>query len=264
MFFCPLFSGSTGNSTFIATSETAILIDAGVTATRLLRNLTDVGATYEDIKGVLITHEHIDHIKGIGVLSRRYNIPIYANSGTWEAILKGNKVGEIPFENRIYFEDNSTFYIGNITISPFETSHDAASSVGYCIEHGNSKIVTATDTGYVPTHIKNIIAGADILMIEFNHDEHMLNKSRYPQFVINRIKSRHGHLSNKDAAKILAYATETGCTKFMLAHLSKDNNTPESAYDAACHQLEKIGLRPSDDLQIEVAPPDKIGKAFII
>ncbi len=264
MVFCPLYSSSSGNSTFIATQDTAILVDAGVNALKIREALSEVGASFSDIKAVIITHEHIDHIKGIGVIARRYGIPIIANHGTWEAIIAQGRAGEIPFEKRIYFEHNTTFYVGSLAITPFETHHDASSSVGYTIENESSKISIISDTGIVSDSMKSHIAGSDLLMIEFNYDEHMLRNGRYPAFLKKRILSNHGHLSNNDAAKIVAYAANMGCRKFVLSHLSRDNNTPESAYDAAFQELLEHHKTPAKEIEILVARPEKVTKPVII
>ena len=264
MVFCPLYSSSSGNSTFIATKKTAILVDAGVNASRISEALNTIGASFLDIKAVIITHEHIDHIKGIGVIARRYGIPIIANHGTWEAIINQGKAGDIPFDKRIYFEHNTTFYVGGMAITPFETHHDASASVGYCIEHESSKISIISDTGIVSKAIKSHIAGADLLMIEFNYDEHMLRNGRYPIFLKKRILSNRGHLSNSDAAEIVAYAAGLGCRKFVLSHLSKENNTPEAAYDAAFQGLLECHEDLIRDMEILVARPEKVTKPVII
>ncbi|MEX1376730.1 MAG: MBL fold metallo-hydrolase [Eubacteriales bacterium] len=264
MVFCPLYSSSGGNSTFIATKNTAILVDAGVNALKIEQALNDISASFSDIKAVVITHEHIDHIKGIGVIARRHGIPIIANHGTWEAIISQGKAGDVPFEKRIYFEHNTTFYVGDIAITPFETHHDASASVGYSIEHESKKISIISDTGTVSKAMQSHIAGADLLMIEFNYDEHMLKNGRYPVFLKKRILSARGHMCNEDAAKIVAYAAQMGCKKFVLSHLSRDNNTPEAAYDAAFQGLLECNKVPNKDIEILVARPDNITKPIII
>ncbi|MBN2879251.1 MAG: MBL fold metallo-hydrolase [Clostridia bacterium] len=264
MVFCPLYSSSSGNATFIATKSTAILVDAGVNALRIETALAEIGASFSDIKAVIITHEHIDHIRGIGVIARRHGIPIIANHGTWEAIIEQGKAGEVPFEKRIYFEHNTTFYVGDIAITPFETHHDANSSVGYCIEHGSSKISIISDTGTVSKAMKSHIAGSDILMIEFNYDEHMLKNGGYPAFLKKRILSAKGHLSNDDAAEVVAFAAHQGCRKFVLSHLSKENNTPEAAYDAAFQGLRECSELREESVEILVARPEKVTKPIII
>lgn len=264
MVFCPLYSSSSGNSTFIATQDTAILVDAGVNASRILEALNEIGASFSDIKAVIITHEHIDHIRGIGVLARRHGIPIIANHGTWEAIIGQGKAGEIPFSKRIYFEHNTTFYVGDIAITPFDTHHDANQSVGYCIENESSKVSIVSDTGTVSKAMMSHIAGSDLLMMEFNYDEHMLKNGRYPAFLKKRILSNHGHMSNADAAEIVCYAANQGCRKFVLSHLSRDNNTPEAAYDAAFQGLLEHHDTPAKEVEIIVARPDKVTKPVII
>ena len=185
MFLCPLFSGSKGNSTFIASEDTAILVDAGVAKANIERALSDINASFDIIKGILVTHEHTDHIRAIGVISRKHDIPIYANEETWRVMLTMNSLGSIPFNNRIRYDGD--FYIGSLAISPIKISHDSVDPAGYSIFNENKKAVIITDTGYLPKTTLGRMLGADACLIESNHDVHMLENGPYPVRLKNRI-----------------------------------------------------------------------------
>ena len=262
MFICPLFSGSKGNSTFIANEDTAILVDAGVSARSLGDTLKMINAEYVNINAVLITHEHIDHIRAISVISRRFDIPIYANENTWAAILNMKSFNDIPIKNRILFDGD--FYVGSIAVSPFKISHDAADPVGFSLYANNKKAVVATDTGYFTKEALNAARGADACVLESNHDVHMLENGSYPVSLKNRILSRKGHLSNEDSSKALSQIIESGCINFSLAHLSQDNNTPEAAFDSASKAAGKLGAKVGKDVHIYIAPQYGPGDAIII
>ncbi len=262
MFICPLFSGSKGNSTFIATEDTAILVDAGMSARQIGYGLERVSASYDHIAAVVITHEHIDHIRAISVISRRYDIPIYANENTWNAILNMKSFNDIPIKNRVMFDGD--FYVGSLAVSPFKISHDAADPVGYSIFSGNKKAVVATDTGYFTKAAMAAASGADACVIESNHDIHMLENGPYPVSLKNRILSRKGHLSNLDSALALEKIIESGCRNFSLAHLSQDNNTPEAAFDSAAAAVARLGAKVGKDVHIHIAPQFGPGDAIII
>ena len=262
MFICPLFSGSKGNATFIATDDTAILVDAGMSARSVGDALKRISAGYENINAVLITHEHIDHIRAISVISRRFDIPIYANEDTWKAILSMKSFNDIPIKNRILFDGD--FYVGSIAVSPFKISHDAANPVGYSLFSKSKKAVVMTDTGYFTKSAMSATKGADACIIESNHDVHMLENGPYPVRLKNRILGRQGHLSNNDSADALSSIIESGCRNFTLAHLSQDNNTPEAALDAASAAATKLGAKVGKDVNIYVAPQFGPGDAIII
>lgn len=263
MFLCPLFSGSKGNSTFIASDDTAILVDAGVSKANMDRALENINATFDNISAVIITHEHIDHIRAIGTISRRHDVPIYANQDTWNAILAMKSFNTIPFKNRVCFDGD--FYIGSLAISPFSVSHDAVDPVGYSIySSDNKKAVILTDTGYLPKHALQMALGADACLLESNHDVHMLENGPYPVRLKNRILSRKGHLSNDAASDALIEIINSGCKNFSLTHLSQDNNTPEAAFDTACAAALRLGAVAGKDVNINVAPQFGPGDAIVI
>ncbi len=262
MFLCPLFSGSKGNSTFIASEDTAILVDAGVAKANIERALSDINASLDNIKGILVTHEHTDHIKAIGMISRKHDIPIYANEETWRVLLTMNSLGNIPFKNRIRFDGD--FYIGSLAISPIKVSHDSVAPVGYSIYNDNKKAVLITDTGHLSKTALSRMMGADACFIESNHDVHMLENGPYPVRLKNRILSRKGHLSNHDAAEAIAKIYDSGCRNFSLIHLSQDNNTHEAAFDSAAAAVTALGAVPGKDVNIYIAPQFGPGDAIII
>ncbi|MCK5128884.1 MAG: MBL fold metallo-hydrolase [Clostridiales bacterium] len=262
MFLCPLFSGSKGNSTFVASDDTAILVDAGVARANIDRALGDINASLDIIKGILVTHEHVDHIRAVGMLSRKNDIPIYANEDTWKAMLTMNSLGSIPFKNRVRFDGD--FYIGSLAISPIKVSHDAADPVGYSIFNENKKAVVISDTGYLSKTVLNRMLGADACLMESNHDVHMVENGPYPVRLKNRILSKKGHLSNHDAAQALMQIINSGCKNFSLTHLSQDNNTPEAAYDSASAAALTLGAVAGKDVNIYVAPQFGPGDAIII
>lgn len=262
MFICPLFSGSKGNSTFIANDDTAILVDVGMSAKAIGYALQNVSAGYENINAVLITHEHIDHIRAISVISRRYDVPIYANEDTWAAILNMKSFNDIPTKNRILFDGD--FYVGSIAISPFKISHDTADPVGFSLYSNNKKAVVVTDTGHFTKDALAAAMGADACVIESNHDVHMLQNGPYPVVLKNRIMSRKGHLSNADSAQVITQIIQSGCRNFSLAHLSQDNNTPEAAFDSASKAVGALGAKVGKDVNIYVAPQFGPGEAIII
>ena len=262
MFICPLFSGSRGNSTFIANEDTAVLVDAGMSARAIADVLKRINAGYMNINAVLITHEHIDHIRAISVVSRRFDVPIYANENTWAAILAMKSFCDIPTKNRILFDGD--FYVGSIAVSPFRISHDSADPVGFSLYSQNKKAVVVTDTGYFTRDALSAASGADACIIESNHDVHMLQNGPYPVSLKNRILSRKGHLSNEDSAIALAQIIESGCRHFSLAHLSEENNTPEAALSSATGAAARLGAKVGKDVHIHVAPQFGPGEAIII
>lgn len=262
MFICPLFSGSKGNSTFIANKDSAILVDAGMSAKAINFALSNVNASFETINAIILTHEHLDHIRAISVISRRYDVPIYANENTWNAILNMKSFNDIPLKNRILFSDD--FYIGSIAVSPFKISHDVADPVGFSLYSENKKAIVVTDTGHFTKGAMSAAMGADACVIESNHDVHMLENGPYPVYLKNRILSRKGHLSNHDASKAITQIIESGCRNFSLAHISQDNNTPEAAFSSASAAAVSLGAKVGKDVHIHVAPQFGPGDAIII
>lgn len=244
-----LASGSSGNAIYISNGKTKILIDAGLSGIEIRRRLEKIGAKGEELDAILVTHEHSDHIKGVGILSRRYDIPIYANSLTWDGAVKC--LGKLKEKNCRVFDGD--FMIGDFGLRPFSISHDAADPVGYIIHSGQKKIGIATDMGHVPQEVEDRLKGMDMLILESNHDLEMLMTGSYPWPLKNRINGEKGHLSNDDTAALLPRLINSNFPRILLAHLSKDNNIPDLAYITVKNNLEDHDLYLGKDLELDFA-----------
>ena len=255
-----LSSGSKGNSTYIRAGKHSVLIDAGLSGKGLEQRMAALDLDPKELNALLITHEHKDHIKGIGILSRRYDIPIYANDGTWAGA--ESHLGKIKAENRRVFTGD--FIIGDLKFSPYSISHDASQPVGYVCHAGGKKIVLATDTGVMNQDIINKIKGADFFVLESNHDLEMLMTGKYPYFLKNRIKGEEGHLSNDDTAAILPGLLKDNFPTVVLAHLSEENNNPKVAYITVNNALKEAGLEVGKDLRMGCASQNKTTSLFRI
>lgn len=257
----PLFSGSSGNSILVSYGDTHILVDAGVSGRRLEEALRSVDMDVQSIKGILITHEHSDHIQGAGILSRKHHIPIYATAPTWDAC--GNKLGNV--ENRfVRVISKSGFYIDDLLIEPYDIPHDAADPVGYCISGGTRKVAVATDLGYFPKAVEMKLQSCDLVLLESNHDLNMLHTGRYPRLLKERIKSRRGHLSNDDAADAAVRLACAGVSSILLGHLSKENNSEQLAFRTVTDALISQGITPGQDINLGLAFRDRVTGVFHI
>jgi phosphoribosyl 1,2-cyclic phosphodiesterase len=257
---CSLASGSSGNCIYVGSESSGILVDCGVSGKEILENLKNIGVCTSSIKGILVTHEHSDHTKGLGIISRKLNIPIYANASTWEGI--GSSVGNIKSENIKLIDTGKNFNINDIEIKSYSIPHDAADPVGYSFCLGNRKACIATDLGYFSDEVRNNIQKSDILLLEANHDIEMLKVSSYPYFLKRRILSDVGHLSNEAAGRALLELLETGVSKVLLGHLSKENNFPELAYQTVKGILEENQVKIGKDIELEVAPRHGISRYY--
>jgi len=246
---CPLASGSRGNSLFVSCNDFSILIDAGLSGIEIERRLNAVQLKPETLKAIIITHEHSDHVKGAGVLNRRYNIPVYITKKTWKAC---SNLGEI--KGLRFFECSKSFKINQITINPFPISHDAIDPIGLTLKYNHHKLGIATDLGIVTSLVKNHLHDSTILYLESNHDPDMLINGSYPWHLKQRIKGRTGHLSNMDAKDLICELNTKNLKHVILAHLSEENNCPKKAEK----EIFK-GLNGSD-ITLHVAKPDKPGK----
>jgi len=228
MEYCSLMSGSWGNCHFICEGNTRILIDAGQNCKRILNNLLDAGlGNGEDIDAILLTHAHRDHVTAVSVLSKKFNIPVYATEGCFCQMNSFCKPVSEALVHVIKCEDE--FVIGDMYIKSFPTSHDALDSVGYVIEANNKRIGIATDLGIVTKYVEEALVDLDILVIEANHDKEMLKNGHYAPVLKRRIAGVSGHLSNEDTANALKSMVSRRTAYIALAHLSVDNNTPELA-----------------------------------
>ena len=257
--FSPLLSSSSGNTSLISAGRTAILVDAGATGSAIEKALRETGQHAGALAGILITHEHIDHIKGAGVLSRKYNLPIYANAATWEQMQP--KIGEVALHN-IRIIDKNEFFIGNFCILPIELSHDAADPVGYSLMAGNRKVSILTDTGKVTPKMLDAAANSSIVLLESNHDVDMLKNGSYPYRLKNRILSTRGHLSNVSAGAAAIELYRRGVRGILLGHISSQNNIKQLAYDTVYAQCREAGIVIGRDLALATANRRNITGTF--
>lgn len=257
--FCSLFSGSGGNSLFVSSGKTKLLIDNGLSGKKIIEALVSVGEIPTDLSAILVSHEHSDHIKGVGVLSRKFDIPVYANERTWEAMEQN--IGPISLKNKMYFNTGSEFEIDNVTVKAFPIPHDANEPVGFNFFVGNKKITSATDIGHMNKSLLSHLEGSDLLLIEANHDIEMLKIGPYPWSLKKRILGDKGHLCNEMAGKVIAYLAGKGTKHFLLGHLSRENNFPELAYQTVCNILCEKNIDPVKDIFLSVAMRDKAGEA---
>lgn len=241
--FCSLYSGSSGNSSFIQSENTNILVDAGVSGKKIIDALASINIGIETISAIIVTHEHSDHTQSIATLSKKYNIPVYANKKTWEAM--PDKKEKMAEKNIFYFNNNKPFSLNDITILPFDIPHDAANPCGFTISDFNSKISIATDIGHMTTSIMDNIKNSNFLLLEANYEPDVLKYSSYPFHLKERIASPIGHLSNIDAGKAINYLADFGVKNIMLGHLSNENNFPELAYKSVLEQIEHKDLNLS-------------------
>ena len=257
MMICSLASGSSGNCIFVSSGLTKILVDAGISGVKIEKELEAIGESIDSIDAILVTHEHIDHIKSIGVLARKHAISVYGTKGTVEAAICGNNsVGKISPSLLNYIVPDEAFMVGDIMVSPFSVSHDAADPVAYCFESGGRKIGTATDLGFFNDYTVRNLKNSDILYLESNHDVHMLEAGPYPYGLKQRVKGEKGHLSNDSCAELvvrLCEESETVAQHVILAHLSVENNFPDLAYETVNSEI-KIKLNPDKRPEIHVAP----------
>ncbi len=252
--FSPLFSGSSGNATYVGCDDAHILVDAGLSGARVCQELACIGVDPSQLNAILVTHEHADHIRGIGILSRKYDLPVYATEGTWAGMY--DKLGAIAEKNRVIFEPDQDFFLGSINITPFSTPHDAAEPVGYTFEVDGAKLAIATDIGCIRDGWLNHVLGSAAVILESNYDPDMLQAGRYPYELKKRIRSRKGHLSNDDAGTVAAELIRNGTRQIILGHLSKENNFPELALRSCELILRQSGIDPNADAALYVANRD--------
>lgn len=247
--FCSLFSGSTGNSTYIGNNGKGILVDVGVSAKRLTEALSQRNIPLSSIEGIFITHLHSDHICGLSTLLKKNDIPLYMSEKTAEGI--GGCV-KLPENQRIVVIDRR-FQTDFFGVERFDTSHDSEGSSGYTFDTGEVKIAVCTDLGVVTDEVRTAITGCDLVMLESNHDTEMLKKGPYPPLLKIRVSGDKGHLSNASASAELPNLLKAGAKQIVLAHLSRENNTPEKALSSAESSFADIMAKRGVDYYIEVA-----------
>lgn len=239
--FTVLASGSTGNAVLVANEDVMVLIDAGLSARRIEQLMAEREVAAGDLDAVFVTHEHSDHIKGIGAIARKYQLPVYANEGTWDEM--DRQVGEIADDKKVLMGTGSTVEIGSLTIESYAISHDAAEPVGYCFLEKDEKLGLATDLGYISGKVKEKLKDCDAMILESNHDIELLRMGKYPWNVKRRILSDLGHLSNEAAAEGLSEMIGSRTKRVYLAHLSRDHNMLDLARMTVGGVLEQYGIR---------------------
>ena len=234
-------SGSRGNASLVSGGNTKLLVDCGVSGKSVTSALADVDVYPEDISAIAVTHEHIDHIAGIGVMMRRYHIPVWANAATWTAM--ESQVGKIDKSLVNIFDNDSSFEIGEIGVKPFSIPHDAADPVGYSFMCGDEKVAVATDIGELKKDLFEAIRGSKTVLLESNHDVNMLEIGKYPPQLKRRIRGKLGHLSNDDAGRAAEFLVRLGTERIILGHLSEENNYPELARQTVICVLNDAGIK---------------------
>ena len=255
MKLCLLASGSSGNAIYVEAGATKMLIDAGLTGKQVEVRLRAIGVDACDLQGIAISHEHSDHIRGAGVLARRYHLPVWMTQGTLDAskdIFRGGERVRV-------FESRSAFSVGDLHFQPFALSHDAADPVNFAVSNGASLVGIVTDTGRVTQLVYQRLRGSDLVVIEANHDREMLMNGRYPWSLKQRISSNHGHLPNYRTAETLCRLAEDGLQQAVLAHLSEENNRPDLAEETCRAGLDERGVR---DFALTVAGRERPSPVF--
>lgn len=253
MIFSSLFSGSSGNSIFISSDNARVLVDAGMPGKSIEGALKEIGEKPEEVDAIFVTHEHSDHIKGVGVLSRKYDIPVYANEATWKSMIK--LVGNIKEHNIKLMGASVT--INDMDIINFPIPHDAAAPSGYALVSKGKKVCVATDLGYFSEDVKKNIIDADILLLESNHDVEMLKFGPYPYVLKRRILSDIGHLSNDACGKAIIDIMTEKQKRVVLGHLSNTNNYPELAYATVANILTENNINIGKDILLTMADRSK-------
>ncbi|PLT36018.1 MBL fold metallo-hydrolase [Bacillus sp. V5-8f] len=255
MHFSVLASGSTGNAFYVETEDHSFLVDAGLSGKQMEALFSEIGRDMSKLSGILVTHEHSDHIKGLGVVARRYNLPIYANDNTWQAMERS--IGEIPLEQKFTFGMEQVKTFGSLEIESFGVSHDAAEPMFYIFHQGDKKIALITDTGYVSDRMKGMISNADVYIFESNHDVGMLRMGKYPWSVKRRILSDVGHVCNEDAAIAMSEVAGDKTKRIYLAHLSLDNNMKDLARMSVEQTLQSRGIAIGEQFSLYDTDPKK-------
>ncbi|MCD8296810.1 MAG: MBL fold metallo-hydrolase [Prevotella sp.] len=258
-------SGSSGNCYYIFSETCGILLDAGISARKLKKYFDDYGLRLSDIKYILVTHDHADHVKSVGYISNKYKIPVFATKKVHEGIKKNYCVhNKIDTGNIRTLDKNETLQLGDMTITPFHVPHDSCENIGFKITDGSLMFCLMTDIGHITEEMKNIITEADYLVIEANHDEVMLENGPYPDFLKNRVAGENGHLSNNNCAKALVENATAHLKHIWLCHLSQENNHPELALKTVEAELWKSDKINKDVLKIDVLKRNSPSNIFTL
>ncbi len=252
MKICSLSSGSKGNAIFVQSKKSRFLIDCGLSGKAIELLLNSIGENAKDLNGIFVTHEHIDHIKGVGILSRRYDLPILANEKTWMA-MRG-LIGKIDPKNIMVFKSNTFFSYRDVDIHAISTFHDAVDPVAFIFYQKDKKISIMTDTGIVTDQMKEAIKGSNVFLLEANHDLEMLKNGPYPYHLKQRIISDFGHLSNDSSKEVLEDVLTGMEETVILGHLSDENNLEDLAFQEVHDHLSSLGLIMDRDVELRIAP----------
>lgn len=261
MRLCSIASGSSGNCIYVGTDATHLLVDVGISCKKTVAGLNELGIDGRDIDGILITHEHADHISGLGVISRKYGIPIYATRGTIDAIQGTSTLGKIDdaLFNEVSADRKIT--VKDITINPMTISHDAAEPVAYRFQYGTKKMAVVTDLGTYDEYTVESLKGMDALFVEANHDVNMLQVGPYPYYLKQRILGKKGHLSNEMSGKLISELLNDGVRSIGLGHLSKENNLAELAFETVRLEIAMSDTPyKANDFPIYVAKRQELSK----
>ena len=256
-----LASGSGGNSLLVSGGETHILIDAGISCRRITAALNQLHIDPMALSAVLVTHEHTDHVCGLSTMVKKLPVPIYASAGTAYQLI--HRMG-LPEERLYPFRAGSDFSVGSLRCTGFSTPHDAADSVGYTVELDGEKMALATDLGHVNDTVRRAVLGSQVVVLESNHDIDWLRSGPYPYALKQRILGDRGHLCNEAGAQLAAQAVQAGAHTVILAHLSRENNTPARAYDVCFRHLSAMGVDPEHDIRLTVAPCMECGETYAV
>lgn len=238
MRFCSIASGSSGNCIYIGSDTTHILIDAGISAKKTIEGLNELGITPGELDGIFVTHEHSDHIKGIGILARKYSIPIFATEGSIKGIKSASSLGKIDDALFNVVKADTRISLKDLYIDPMRISHDANEPVAYRVKCEDKRIGVITDLGIYDDYTLSCLENLDVLMAEANHDIRMLQVGPYPYYLKQRILSDHGHLSNENSGRMISKLLNDNTKAVFLGHLSKENNLPELAYETVRLEIE--------------------------
>ncbi len=253
---CSIASGSSGNCIYVGNEDTHLLIDAGISGKRIKAGMDAINVDPRMLDGILVTHEHADHIQGLGIMARRYHMPIYVTKKTWDTLKDYKTIGQVDPELIRYVDIDRQIAIGSIDVMPFKTLHDAVDSVCYTFTHENKKIGLVTDLGNYDQYIIDHLKGCHVLYVEANHDIKMLEAGSYPYYLKRRILSDVGHLSNELSSNLIEDLVHEELDTVVLAHLSKENNHPDIAYLEVEHLLKRIFKERKIEIKLVVAKRD--------
>lgn len=265
MRLCSIASGSSGNCIYVGSDDTHILVDAGISGKKIEEGLNVLGLTTKDLDGILITHEHSDHIGGIGVIARKYGIPLYATEGTFMGLVEAKGIGKIDTSLFNVIKGNDVFTIDDLKINTINVSHDAREPVAYRIGDNSHSVGVCTDLGKYDDYIVEAFSGVDGLLIEANHDVNMLQVGKYPYYLKQRILGDKGHLSNETCGKLLCKLLHDNLKSIYLGHLSFENNLAELAYEAVRLEImmDDCDYEPND-FEIKVAKRNEISELLAV